>query len=100
MRIVARKVDQWLYIGSDTRVSPTDIDPTGVRMIARGRTVGGPDDGATFDKVCDLGIGQTCHFGPHIAVTILEVKGLSVRLGVLAPPHIAVSIDPVKEGGT
>ena len=90
MTVISRDVDQWILIGQDIRVSPTDIDAQGVRLVARGRVLGGPDDGATFDIRHELAIGQTWHLGPHVVVSLVEVRGDSARLGVLAPAHIDV----------
>lgn len=91
-----RQVDQWLVIGQELWLSPTDIDADGARLIARGRTMGGPEDGEPFEKAIELAVGAAVHFGPHVAVTLLEVrsaagkKGPSVRLGVLAPANVPV----------
>ena len=91
MTIISRQLDQWILIGDDIRVSPTDIDPLGVRLIAKGRTLGGPNDGERFESVHELTVGQSCHLGPHVAVTVLEVRGDVVRLGVLSPAHVEVN---------
>lgn len=90
MTVFAREVDQYILIGEDIRVSPTDIDAQGVRLVARGRVLGGPEDGATFDVAHELPIGQSWHLGPHVVVTLIEVRGETAKLGVLAPNHIAV----------
>jgi sRNA-binding carbon storage regulator CsrA len=85
-----RKVDQWLLIGRGIELSPTDIDSTGVRLIARGRTLGGPDDGTPFDRSLELSVGHSTHFGPHVVVTLLEVRKDAVKFGVLAPANVPV----------
>jgi sRNA-binding carbon storage regulator CsrA len=90
MTLFTRQVDQWIIIGDDIRVSPTDVDAQGVRLVAHGRILGGPNDGAPFNTVHELTVGQSCHFGPHVAVTVVEVRGETVRLGVLAPAHVPV----------
>ncbi len=103
MTILSRLVDQWIVIGGDIRVSPTDIDAQGVRLIARGRVMGGPRDGDSFDSAYELAIGQSCHLGPHVAVTLMEVLGETARIGVLAPQHIPVfakeQVDQLRGGG-
>jgi carbon storage regulator len=103
MIVLTRQVDQWIVIGSDIRVSPTDIDAQGVRLVARGRVMGGPDDGAAFHSVHELTVGQSCHLGPHVAITLVKVDNGVVRLGVLAPAHIAVhrkeAHDQLQDGG-
>jgi sRNA-binding carbon storage regulator CsrA len=85
-----RKIDQWLLIGRDIEISPTDIDANGARLIARGRTLGGPDDGTPFDRPIELHTGQSTHFGPHVVLTLLEVRADAVKLGVLAPANVPV----------
>ncbi len=91
MTHVTLRVDEAVRIGRDVAVSPTDVDPAGVRLRARGRTVGGPTDGEPFDAVHELAVGQSVHFGPHVVVTLIGVKGPVARLGVFAPPHMPVT---------
>jgi len=90
MKVISRHVDQWILVGQDIRVSPTDIDQQGVRLVARGRMLGGPEDGATFDTRHELAVGQTWHLGPHVAISLVEVRGDTARIGVLVPAHIDV----------
>ena len=90
MKTITRKIDQWILIGTDIRMSPTDIDSKTVRLVGRGRLLGGPNDGKTFDVVHELTAGQSCHFGPHVAVTAVDIRGDIVRLGVMVPAHIEV----------
>ena len=87
---LTRKVDQWLLVGRGIELAPTDIDAHGIRLLARGRTLGGPDDGSLFERAVELAVGQSAHFGPHVAVTLLEVRGESAKLGVLAPSNVPV----------
>ena len=88
MVVLTRQVDQWIMIGRDIRVSPTDIDAHGVRLVARGRILGGPIDGAKFSTVHELSVGQSCQITPHVAITLLEVRGDTARLGILSPSHV------------
>lgn len=90
MTVFTREVDQWILVGEDIRVSPTDIDEQGTRLVARGRMLGGADDGATFDVAHELPVGHSWHLGPHVVITLIEVRGEIARIGVLAPNHIAV----------
>ena len=53
--------------------------------------LGGPNDGGTFQSVHELSRGQTFLIGPCIAVTLIDIVGERVRLGVSAPPHVGVS---------
>lgn len=90
MLTISREVDQWIQIGDDLFVSPTDIDDAGVRLIARGRMLGGEEDGATFSKDADLGVGGELRLGPSVVVTVVGVSAGKVRLAVQAPAHIGV----------
>ena len=91
MTHVSLQVDQTIRIGRDIVVSPTDVDPDGVRLRTRGRTAGGANDGEPFDACHELTIGQSLHLGPHVVVTLVAVKGPAARLGVFAPPHMPVT---------
>ncbi len=93
MKTTLLHVDQRLHIGVSMLVSPTDIDVKTVRLHARGVMIGGPDDGATFDKAQDLARGGQFPIGPHIVLTVLDLVGDAVRLGVLAPPRLVLAID-------
>jgi len=90
MVTLTRAVDQGILIGHEILVSPTDIDAKSVRILARGRMLGGPEDGGTFQAVHELSRGQSFTIGPCVLVTLLEVVGQQVRLGVHAPPHLGV----------
>ena len=88
---VSLKVDQAIRIGRDILVMPTDVDPSGVRVRAKGRTAGGANDGEPFDTAHELSVGQSVHLGPHVVVTLESIKGPAARLCVFAPPHMPVS---------
>jgi sRNA-binding carbon storage regulator CsrA len=90
MHRLAIKVDQSLAIGSDIRVSATDIDVKGVRLIARGRILGGPNDGANFEHIHEMAVGSSVHLGPHVAVTLVAVRGEVARIDVFAPANVMV----------
>ena len=89
MHVITRQVDQWVQIGRDVLVSPTDIDAASVRLVARGRVLGGADDGAPFESTHELSLGQSFHAGPGIVVTVLKLRPPHVDLGVSAPKHVA-----------
>jgi hypothetical protein len=84
------KVDQWLSVGKDLGLSPTDIDSKGVRLVARGRILGGPDDGGEFETTHEMKVGSSVHLSPHVAVTLVEVRGKAARLDVFAPANVTV----------
>jgi hypothetical protein len=90
MQRVVLKVDQWLSIGRDIRVSPTDIDAKGARLLTRGRVLGGANDGAAFETVHEMTVGSSVHFGPHVVVTLVEVRGQKARLDVFVPANVSV----------
>jgi sRNA-binding carbon storage regulator CsrA len=93
MVVFSRKVDQWIQIGRTMFVGPTDIDKTGVRLLAKGRMIGGAEDGATFERVAELSKGGELRLGPHVVVTVIEVLGDAVRLGVNLPASLPVRDD-------
>ena len=87
---VTRQIDEPIQIGTGTTVVLTDIDAAGVRASVRGQIAGGPNDGERVAETHELAKGQSFHVGPHIAVTLISVKGDAALLGVLAPPHMPV----------
>jgi sRNA-binding carbon storage regulator CsrA len=90
MLAITRKVDQWVQIGQSIAVAPTDIDAKSVRLIARGRVIGGADDGAAFERTAELGVGGEMRLGEHVVVSVLDIRGDEVRLGVQSPKHVRV----------
>jgi sRNA-binding carbon storage regulator CsrA len=84
------KVDQQLHIGSGIVVVPTDIDSKGVRLIARGRVLGGPNDGGNFETVHEMPVGSSINLGPHVVVTLVEVRGGVARVDVFVPANVLV----------
>ncbi|MGF1633991.1 MAG: carbon storage regulator [Phycisphaerae bacterium] len=93
-----RKVDQWIVIGREIAVGPTDIDDAGVRLVANGRVMGGPNDGEPFKSVHDVQPGQSFNVSPMVAVTVIARRGDEVDLGVLAPPNVEVERREVIDG--
>lgn len=87
---VTRQIDQPILIGHSATVVLTDIDAGGVRVSVRGQIVGGPNDGERIAETHELAKGQSIHIGPHVAVTLITVRGDAAVLGVLAPPHMPV----------
>ena len=52
--------------------------------------VGGPDDGAAFEKAAEVAVGGEMRLGDHVVVSVLAVHGDEVRLGVQSPKHVRV----------
>jgi sRNA-binding carbon storage regulator CsrA len=90
MLAITRKVDQWVQIGQSIAVAPTDIDAKAVRLIARGRVLGGAEDGAAFEKTAEIALGGEMRLGEHVVVSVLAINGEEVRLGVQSPKHVRV----------
>jgi sRNA-binding carbon storage regulator CsrA len=90
MLAITRRVDQWVQIGESIAVAPTDIDAKTVRLIARGRVLGGAEDGAAFEKTAEVGVGGDMRLGEQVIVSVLAIHGDEVRLGVQSPKHVRV----------
>ncbi len=92
MKLFERRVDEWVLIGRDLAVGPTDIDPQTrtARLVANGRRLGGPDDGEPFRQDYELTRGESAQVSPMVVVSLLEVVGNAARLGIFAPPHLDV----------
>lgn len=90
MIVVSRKVDEWVQIGSDVLVSPTDIEQRIVRVIVRGRMIGGADDGQSFEAAHELSRGQSFAIGPFVHVAVMEIRPPVVQFGFDVPRHLPV----------
>ncbi len=86
------KVDQLVAIGREIVVVPTDIDVRIVRLLARGRQFGGPNDGASFESIHELSRGQSISVGQNIAIMLIDIAAKEATIGVLAPKGIAVAL--------
>ncbi len=42
-------------------------------------------------------VGDRIHIGPDVAITIVKLSGGTVRIGVEAPPQMAIVRDELKE---
>jgi len=90
MLVLSRKVDEWIQIGDDLFVGPTDIDAKGVRLLAHGRMLGGPEDGAGFKKAQEVALGGEMRIGPHVVVTVVDIRGEQARFGLVVPASLTV----------
>ncbi len=90
MIVISRKVDEWVQVGTDVFVGPTDIDDRIVRVLVRGRMIGGPSDGLPFEAAHEMSRGQSFPIGPMVVVTCVDIRPQQVRLGFDAPHHLPV----------
>ncbi|HEV2293307.1 MAG TPA: hypothetical protein VGR35_05590 [Tepidisphaeraceae bacterium] len=90
MIVLSRKVDEWVQVGADVLLSPTDIDARIVRLIVKGRMIGGSDDGQTFERVHEASRGQTFPIGPFVHVAVMDIRPPVVQLGFDVPRHLPV----------
>jgi len=96
MILITRSIDQAVLIGTNFTpgnhivISPTDIDEKTVRLVAQGRVIGGPSDGALFKSAHELSPGQSISVGPLVRITVVDLLGEAVRLGIDCPQHIGV----------
>jgi sRNA-binding carbon storage regulator CsrA len=90
MIVVSRKVDECVQVGTDVLVGPTDIDARLVRILVRGRMIGGSSDGLPFEAAHEMSRGQSFPIGPFVIVTCLDIRPPEVRLGFDAPRHLPV----------
>ena len=85
-----RQVDEGLVIGDDTLVIVTDIDGSGVRLLAKGTLRGGPEDGARIERAFELGCGRSLQLGTLVTITLIDTRANGARLSVSAPPGISI----------
>ncbi len=85
------QVDQPVQIGQSLRVTVTDIDPAGVRLLVDGRIIGGPNDGEPVHAAYELGVGKSINVSPNIAIALAEIDNADAVLKVFAPSAIGVS---------
>ena len=92
MLAITRRVDQWVQIGQSISVSPTDIDEKTVRLIARGRVLGGAQVGGRADELGVGGHGQDAAdplevLGGHVLQALDELSGREVRADLVLGPR-------------
>jgi len=94
---VVLKVDQVLHIGEKLTASPTDIDPTGVRLLVRGELLGGPDDGVWVNEAKELAPNSVLTLGALISLSLVGAEEAKAMLHLIAPTHIKVVVDSPRE---
>lgn len=80
---------QTLRLGNVLRVQVTDIDRVGVRLIAEGQYLGGPEDGGSFSLARELALGSRVEFGPRVALVLLRTEQRRATFVLDAPTHLA-----------
>ncbi len=91
MRTFFVQVDQIVQIGHTLTITATDIDAAGVRLLATGQIMGGPDDGETIHAAYELTKGKTIHFGPHVAIALSEIADRVAVLAIFALPNMEIT---------
>lgn len=98
MLVLSRQVGEAVMIGREivVEVSNVDSEAISVTLVVRGRLVGGNGRGSSLP----VGHGhvlhrnESCQLGSDISVTLVDVRlgepGRKARLGINAPPHLAV----------
>lgn len=98
MKMLTRRADESILIGEHLKVTVTDVDKAGVRLMIDGELVGGPDDGMTIREARELAVGGELRLGTLVTLTVAEVRGELARIGVVSPPHVTVKrkelVDP------
>ena len=98
MKMLTRRADESILIGERLKITFTDVDKTGVRLMIDGELIGGPDDGMPLREARELAVGSELRLGSLVTITIAEVKGKLARVAVVAPAHVAVKrkelVDP------
>lgn len=100
MIILNRQVDEAIVIGEKLRVSPTDIDAGGVRILVRGELVGGPEDGLAVDRSYELAIGSSLRLGTLVNITLLKLwtdAPPRAQFGIQVPRNLQVQRKEVAE---
>ena len=93
MIILNRQIDEQIVIGEKLRVSPTDIDAAGVRILVRGEFVGGADDGLAVDRSYELASGSSLRLGTLVNITLMKVMldaPKRAQFGIQVPPNLVV----------
>src|SRR5262245_18148915 len=95
MIILNRQVDEWIVIGERLRLSPTDIDAEGARIVVRGELIGGPEDGASLDRPYELSIGSSLRLGTLVNITLMKATLQDplpprAQFGIQVPPNLIV----------
>ena len=86
-------IDRHVFIGDGIECWITDVDSAGIRLVARGRLLGGPKDGEAFHSTYELLRAQSVHLGPHVVITLIDCVNDTARVDIFTPAHISVTLD-------
>ncbi len=87
-------LDAIVRVGDSVVVCITDIDPNGIRLIAEGTLLGGPEDGMPFRVTREMRVGSLIDFGDLVRLHLRGIQAGEAILGVDAPKHFPVSVRP------
>lgn len=90
MHMITRHQGEAILIGDHMRVTVTDIDKSGIRLMIEGELIGGPDDGLTIHEARELGTGGEVRLGDLVTLSLASIRGTTARIGVVAPAHVAI----------
>jgi carbon storage regulator CsrA len=90
MLVVQRNVNEWMQLGDDVLVGPTEIGAERVRLVVRGHVFGPSEDGTMVMHSTELGIGESVSVAPGAWVTVMALFPQKVRLGFDVPETMSV----------
>ena len=83
-------IDQTVTIGDHLRLTLTDADPAGVRVMVDGQLNGGPDDGLSVREARELKLGSAFQLGTQVTVTLAASTSAGATLTFVLPAHLPV----------
>ena len=88
MQTIRLKPDQWAAIGQSLTFAVTDVDADGVRVLLKGRVIGGPDDGADLHRTGEIAVGSELKVG-LVTLALIDTKrhvtGDTAKVGIYCP---------------
>lgn len=84
------EVDASIAIGDGLKLTLTDTDCNGIRLMVDGELVGGPDDGLRVREARELKVGSSFQLGTQVTVTLAAATEQSASLTFVCPAHLPV----------